>query len=507
MRAALEGHDRIVRGAIEARGGYVFTTAGDSFAAAFSGPEAAASAAAEMQRGLMSEGWPSGVAIAVRVGIHLGQAAERDGDYFGPTVNRAARLMSIAHGGQVVLSGETADRLSDVDLQDLGRHRLKDLSEPQAVLQLMSDGLPSEFPPLRSLDGARTNLPVVTTSLVGRSADENRVREALGSSRLVTVTGPGGVGKTRLVMQVGAELVDAFDGGVWIAELGAVEDDDDVAGVVAAAVRVRRRSGQDPAEALIEDLRARELLVVLDNCEHVATGAAAMAGRLWGSCPGVCVLATSRSALNISGESVVLLQPLPIDRAAVALFAERAHAADDRFRLGSDSIEPVRDLCAVLDGLPLAIELAAARTRVLSPDQIAARVTQDLSSLAARDPTAENRRRTLETVVAWSYDQLGVTAQQVFCEVSVIPVPFELVLAAALMDDRISDWSLEDAIVELVENSLLTRQPHPTFVRYAMLNTIRTYGRARLRESGSLQQVRDRFVRAWTDIVPTGIVL
>jgi non-specific serine/threonine protein kinase len=210
--------------------------------------------------------------------------------------------------------------------------------------------------------------------------------------------------------------------------------------------------------------------------------------------------------LGIPAESVVTLEPLPVSGAAEELFVERARAADDRFELVGDSAERVLELCTALDGLPLAIELAAARVRALSPAGIADRVAEDLSSLASRDPTVESRRRTLDAVIGWSFEQLSTTAQQVLCELSVVPVPFELVLAAAVVDDDISEPALEDAIVELADNSLVSRRPHPKFVRYAMLNTIRTYGQGKLRRSGSYRRVRDRFIRRWTDVTAAGVI-
>jgi hypothetical protein len=355
----------------------VFSTGGDGFGAAFSRAGDAVAAALAAQRGLAREDWPQAIPLLVRMGLHTGEAEERGGDYFGAEVNRAARLMAIAHGGQIVCSQATADLAvghlpEDVSLADLGVHRLRDLSEPLRVFQVVADGLPDAFPPLLSIDAYPGNLPLQVSSFIGRETELARVAKALGEARVVTLTGVGGVGKTRLALRAAAEELPRYREGAWLIELQAVRDPESVPGAVAAVFRLTDRAGMTTTETLIEFVRSKQLLLLLDNCEHLLDPIAELVEALERACPGVVVLATSREGLALEGERVI---PIPALRApaadadlatvadseAVRLFVERAGWVDPDFELTDRKAPAVAEICRRLDGLPLGIELAAAR--------------------------------------------------------------------------------------------------------------------------------------------------
>jgi class 3 adenylate cyclase len=396
MRAAISRHDEMLRKAVADHGGVVFATMGDGIAAAFGSASAAVFAAVTAQGLLAAETWQTQTPIRVRMGIHTGAAELCDGDYLGPPVNRAARLMAIGHGGQVLCSSATAELVGDgVGLVDLGRQRLRDLDRPMHVFQVCAHGLTAEFPRLRSLEAFPGNLPVQFSSLVGRDTDLVRVKEALGSSRLVTLTGVGGVGKTRLSVQVAAEVLPAYRDGVWLCELAAADDPASVHQVVAAALGVAVRPGIDLRARVADFLAAKDLLVVLDNCEHVLDAAADLVGVLLRGCPGVRVLATSREALALGGEHTVPLRSLSLPETsadvekmaasdAVLLFVERAATARGGFALTAGNAAAVGEVCRRLDGIPLALELAAARVATMGPAEIAGHLDERFRLLAGR---------------------------------------------------------------------------------------------------------------------------
>jgi class 3 adenylate cyclase len=363
MSASLEAHDHILRAAFGSRGGYVFTTAGDSFAVAFSRTSDAVAAALQAQEALAETEWP-GPVLKVRMGLHLGEAQERAGDYFGPVVNTTARLESAGHGGQVLLT-DTVRQAAEVTVKDLGVHQLRDVAEPVQVWQL-GDG---EFPSLRVVDAGSTNLPVAATGLVGRFEDLREVRGALSSTRVVTLTAGGGTGKTRLAIAVGdAELPHRADG-VWFVDLTPVSDGARVAAAVAAGLGLSLRVG-DPTEQVLDYVAGKDLLLIIDNCEHLIDECAEFAERFIAQAGASRLLATSRERLDVDGEQVVVVPPLPVDdehSAAVELFARRAAELDSSFKLTDDDRAVVMQLCRRLDGVPLAIELAAARSPVMSP--------------------------------------------------------------------------------------------------------------------------------------------
>ena len=378
MKMALARHDEIERSTIEGADGYVFKTVGDAFCAAFQHAPTALAVAVAIQRSLADEPWPDVTPIRVRMALHSGSCEERGGDYFGPVVNRAARLEAVAHGGQVVISRLTSELVGEhlpekVTLRDLGDHRLKDLGRPERVFQVCTDGLPIEFAPLRSLDnpGLRHNLAEQVSSFVGRDREVAHVRGLLGSARLVTLAGPGGVGKTRLALQAAAESLDGSGDGVWFVDLAPIVDPALVPGSVAKVLWVREEAGRPVTETLAEALRERKILVVLDNCEQVVQAAALLAERLIARCPRVAMLATSREPLGIAGEHVFRVPSLTVPSAdddlvalagseAVRLFVERASQQKAGFSLDADNASIIARLCRRLDGIPFAIELAAA---------------------------------------------------------------------------------------------------------------------------------------------------
>ena len=381
MQRALLRHDALLREVMAEHRGYIFTTAGDAFSVAFESPLAAMTAAVDTQRRLQAEEPDEMGPLRVRMVLHTGAADERDGDYFGPALNRAARLLAAAHGGQILVSLTTAELIRDglaegTGLRDLGEHRLRDLARPERVYQLIHPDLPTSFPSIRSLDSYSHNLPVQVTSFVGRYRDLQAVGRLIPDTRLLTLTGVGGAGKTRLALQVAAELISEFRDGVWLTELGPVGDGAVIAAEVAATLGVEQLPGRTMQQSLIEYLQSRHILLVMDNCEHVLDAVAQLLDSVLKSCPRLQVLATSREALGIAGEVLYRVPSLSVPSAgeesdltaldeheAVRLFVDRAAAVRPGFALTPANAGAVADISRRLDGIPLAIELAAARLR------------------------------------------------------------------------------------------------------------------------------------------------
>ena len=392
MQRTLARHDLMLRRVMAEHDGYIFATAGDAFSVAFHSPRAAMEAALEGQRRFSLDAPDEMGPLRVRMVIHTGAADERDGDYFGPTLNRCARLLGSAHGGQILVSLAAAELLRDVlpdevSLRDLGEHRLRDLARPERVFQLLHADLPASFPSIRSLDAYAHNLPVQVTSFVGRHRELDAVGELIPQTRLLTLTGVGGSGKTRLALQVAAEVVSVFRDGVWLTELGPLDDGALIAMEVAATLGVERLPGRSMQESLIEYLRSRHVLLILDNCEHMLDAAVHLVDGLLRACPRLQVLATSREALGMAGEVLYRVPSLSVpgpgeesdlfalqEHEAVRLFVERAAAVRPGFSLNAGNSGAVAVISRRLDGIPLAIELAASRVRAMSPDQLAARL-------------------------------------------------------------------------------------------------------------------------------------
>jgi predicted ATPase/class 3 adenylate cyclase len=498
-RELLDLHHGVVREALGRFAGYEVDTEGDAFFVAFAGAHDAVGAAAEIQRALARAEWPEALPLRVRMGIHTGEPLVAPPRYVGLDVHRAARIAAAANGGQVVLSPVTAGLLGDepveaVRLLDLGLHRLKDLSEPQRLFQLAGDGLEERFPPLRTLDRGRTNLPVQHTSFVGRERELAEVASLLSrpESRLVTLTGPGGTGKTRLALQAAGSLVDEFADGVFVVFLAAVREPNGVVSAVAQALGLREQAGETPAETLESFLRERELLLVLDNFEQVVEAAPLPAAWMAGATR-LRLLVTSRAALRLSGEQIYDVSPLmqmaPVEGGAglaqsdaALLFVARARAVRSDFEITADNAAPIAEICTRLDGLPLAIELAAARVRVLSPQALLARLDRRLGLLTGGARDLDVRQQTMAAAIAWSYDLLDPSEQRLFVRLGVFVGGFRVDGAEAVGGVALD---VLDGLSSLVEKSLLRERDDPDGEpRFFMLETIREYACDRLGESG-----------------------
>jgi predicted ATPase/class 3 adenylate cyclase len=516
MGAALARHDAILREAFESRRGVVFSEMGDGMAAAFASAGDAVAAGLDAQLGLGACEWGETGPLRARMGLHAGEGELRpDGQYVNQPLNRCARLMAIANGGQVVVS-ETVESLvrgalpPKVGLLDLGEHRLRDLSRPERVFQVSAPGLPAEFPPLRSLDAAPGNLPVQVTSFVGREQDLERVAATLGEARVVTLTGVGGAGKTRLALQVAGEMSPAFRDGAWLCELAGVRDAEAVADAMVAVFRIEPRQGVSVAEALVEFLHAKHVLLVLDNCEHLLNPVARLVADIERACPAVRVLATSREGLNVAGEHLLAVSSLEVPGAgadldavsnceAARLFVDRAQAAKAGFVLDAANADAVAQICRRLDGVPLAVELAAARVTMLTPAEIAQRLDRRFQLLAGGRRTAVERHQTLRAAIDWSYELLGVPEQRLLDRLGVFAGGFTLQAAerVAAGEDIQADEVLE-LLAALVARSLVVADVEGDETRYAMLETIRQYAQERLDHSGNADLVRDQHAAYYT---------
>ncbi len=501
MRVALARHDALLRQAIEAHGGHVVKTTGDGVHAVFGVAEAAVSAAVEAQRSIGTETWPEGVPIRVRMGLNTGSAQARDGDYFGSALNRGARVMAIAHGGQILVSRATADlvrdsEVADMSVDDLGEHQLRDLTRPERVFQIGSPGLEADFPPLRSLEAFPSNLPTQFTSFVGRDDELAELTALLPRARLLTIVGVGGVGKTRLAAQVAGEVVPAFADGAWFAELGAADDADAITEVVATALAVQARPGMSLADSTIEFLRTKRLLLVLDNCEHLLDAVGRLVISILRECPSVQVTVTSREGLGVPGEQMWALRSLslpdaasPLDDVAasdaVRLFVERAQAARSAFQLAAENAAHVAEICRRLDGVPLAIELAAARIASMNPEDIAARLDERFRLLTGGRHAAVGRQQTLLATVEWSYSLLQPREQLLFDRIGIFAGGFDPAAAEAIVTgDGLEGWDVLDGLAELVAKSMLSVDDAATgSVRYQLLETLREYSRWRMEEA------------------------
>jgi predicted ATPase/class 3 adenylate cyclase len=511
MSKALSHHDELIRNAVEAHDGFVFKTVGDAFYVAFSPAAEAVEAAIDAQKSLLTEEWEETGPLKVRIALHTGTAEERGGDYFGPTLNRAARLLSAGHGGQVLLSLSTQRLVRDqlplgAELRDLGVRRLKDVLGPEHIFQLTAPELPASFPPLNTLDVRLNNLPIQPTPLLGREREVAEIADLLRHAdvRLLTLTGTGGTGKTRLALQSAAELIDDFEDGVFLVALAPISDPELVASTVAGALSVSESAGRPLKEDLRDFLNTKELLLVLDNFEQVVD-AAPLVGELLSGCPGLKVLATSRTLLRIYGEHEYAVRPLelpdpdhlpPIETLrqyeAIRFFTERARAANAHFSLTNENALAVAEICARLDGLPLAIELAAARTKLLSTRAMCSRLSDPLKFLTGGARDLPERQRTLRGAIAWSHALLNEDEQALFARLSVFSDGCALEAVEAVCDP-VGDLFVDvlEGLSSLLDKSLLRQEEmveeEPRFV---MLETIREYARERLELSGEAEEIR-----------------
>jgi predicted ATPase/class 3 adenylate cyclase/Tfp pilus assembly protein PilF len=503
----LAEHHRLVRDALSTYGGTEIDTQGDAFFAVFSSPRNCAMAAISIQQSLAATTWPNDEQVRVRMGFHHGEAAETPTGPVGFDVHRAARVAAVAHGGQIVLSETAAALLEDslpegASLQDLGQHRLKDLRKPQHLFQLNALGLEARFPPLRSLDNPdlEHNLPIQLTTFVGRERELQDIRRLIDESRLVTLAGPGGSGKTRLALHLAADVLDGSDDGVWLVDLAALSSEEQVAREVASVLGVREEASRPVLDTLIESLQYRKLLVILDNCEHLVDPAAKLAESVVRQCPDVWILATSREPLAVVGERVYRVPPLRLpdvtgteldldalgSSEAVRLFVERAKEHRPEFSLDRANAATIVAVCRHLDGIPLALELAAARVRSMSLEDVERHLGRRFRLLGARARTGAARQQTLEGAVAWSYELLNEDEKKVFAILSVFPGSFDLPAAESVGSKAaaLDDFEVVDLVESLVDKSLLQTEQGPDGLRYRMLETIAQYSADRLRESG-----------------------
>jgi predicted ATPase/class 3 adenylate cyclase len=566
MQEALARHDGLLGHAIAAHHGFVFKTVGDQFCASFSDVGDAVAAAVEVQKALGAEDWtrfglPAHRPLGARLALYTGSAEPREGDYFGPPVNRCARLVKAGHPGQVLLAAVTKELVSGllaggIGFKDLGEHRLRGLEKPERVFQLVHPDLPSQFPPLQTLSILPTNLPVPLTSFIGRQREIEEIQSLITHKgafqagprpRLLTLIGVGGCGKTRLALEVAAKLFEEFPDGIWWVELAALTDPALVPQTVATAVGVREETGLTPVresaarplmERLTDALQGKTLLMVLDNCEHLITACAHLAQRLLQGCPGLRILATSREGLGIAGELTYPVPSLSLPDAspreaerpaswrdgsslarsggtdfgqaslealmqseAVRLFVERAHYVQPRFTLTPQNAWAVIQICQRLDGIPLAIELAAARVKAISVEQIAARLDSVFRLLTGGSRTALPRQQTLQALIDWSFHLLSEAERALFCRLSVFASGWTLEAAEAIGQRRPEGvaplWGagasdVLDLMTQLVNKSLVLLEEHEDEPRYRLLETIRQYGRAKLLASGETEEMRRR---------------
>jgi predicted ATPase/class 3 adenylate cyclase len=516
MRSALGRHDAILRSSIESRGGRVFATGGDGFATAFLRAGDAVAAALDSQVELAKEPWTEEASLAVRMGLHTGAAEHRGDDFFGPVLNRAARIMSAGHGGQVLLSAATESLVRDelpagCALVDLGEHRLRDLGRPERIFQLVHPDLGRDFGRLRTLDAYPGNLPLQLSSLVGRDDDIERVGQALKDFPVVTLTGVGGVGKTRLALQVAAEVLPQFRDGAWLCELQMVRDPAGVVDAVAAVFRVSARPGQSLEESLVTYLQDQKLLIMLDNCEHLLRPVAGLVAAIEKGCPDVKVLATSREGLNLRGEQILGVPSLGVpdndaDLGGIAgseaaqLFVDRARAVKADFSLDVTNTASVGEVCRRLDGVPLAIELAAARVTAMNPAELARRLDRRFRLLTGGERVAVERHQTLRATIDWSYDLLSEPQRRLLARLSVFAGGCTLDAAEAVCaGDPIEAEDVLDLLSDLVARSLVVADDQGPETRYRLLETIRQYGEERLGEVGETEDLRQRQARHYAE--------
>ncbi len=505
------GYRRLLLDAVQTAGGHLWEDQGESFLFVFQRARDAVHGAVAAQRALATYAWPEGALLHVRMGMHTGEPVSTGGGYVGVDVHRVARICQAGHGGQILLSEPTRVLIEDgmpeeVALRDLGEHRLKDLARSLRLFQVVIPDLPADFPPLRSLDVLPNNLPIQLTSFIGREDEMAEIKRLMKTTRLLTLTGAGGSGKTRLGLHVAADLLDEFPHGVWLGELARVSDPALVPEAVASALNIPEDPGRALTDTLVDALQPKKSLIILDNCEHLIAACVQLANALLRACPNLRILATSREGLGTAGETVYPVPPLsspeprrvlPLDTLkeyeAVRLFVDRATAVLPTFRVTDGNGSAVAQVCHQLDGIPLAIELAAARAKVLSPEEIAARLDDRFRLLTRGSRAALPRHQTLRAAMDWSYDLLSHKEQAVLRRLSVFAGGFTLDAAEAICaGDGIEPAEVLDLLAHLVDKSLVTAEGQNSKTRYQLLETVRQYGRDRLLESGEAVATRWR---------------
>jgi len=519
MKTALARHDSILHEAVESNGGHFIKTTGDGIHAGFDAVADGISATLRAQQALNAEPWNEirPARVRVRMGLHTGEAELRAGDYYGAVLNRTARLMSVAHGGQILLSNVTAelvrDKLpADATLLDLGEHRLKDLIRPERVFQLVHASLGSEFPPLQTLDSFPNNLPIPLTSFIGRERELGEAKQKLASTRLLTLIGSGGTGKTRLSLQLAADLVAAFPDGVWFVELAPLADPAIIPQTIASVFGVREQIGMPLMDIIFNYLRAKRILLILDNCEHLVESCAKLAEQFMHDSPNLKIVASSREALGISGETVYPVPSLSFPEPAqvspealahyeaVQLFVERAVAANPKFRLTEKNAPYVAQICRRLDGIPLALELAAARVTLFAPEQIAARLDDRFRLLTGGSRTAVPRQQTLRAMIDWSYEILGEPERALLRQLSVFAGGWTFEAAETISPNL----DVLNLLAQLVNKSLVVVEDEGAETRYRLLETIRQYGRDKLLDAGEAERARSLHLAYFVDFAERG---
>lgn len=514
MRPALARHDLLAADTISSHDGVLVKGRGegDSLFAVFPRATDAVAAALALQRSYVAEAWPFPSPMRVRMASHTGEADLRDGDYYGSAVNRCARLLAVAHGGQVLVSRTTFDLVRDAlpdeaSVRDLGEFRLSDLVRPEQVFQIVHPDLPAEFPPLRSLDALPNNLSEQLTSFIGREHEMAEVKRLLHTTRLLTLTGAGGVGKSRLSIQVAADLLDHYPDGVWLVELAALSDPAFVPQSVAAVLGVREEAGRTIPQRLADYLKPKTLLLILDNCEHLLGACAVMADHLLRACPRLRILTTSREGIGLAGEQRYRVPPLSLpdpknlppfeamsQYEAVSLFIERARLVKPSFSVTSANAPALSQVCHWLDGMPLAIELAAARVRTLSVEQIMSRLHDCFHLLVGGSRTGLPRQQTLRALIDWSYNLLDEREKVLLDRLSIFPGGCRLEAAEAVCSgEGFEAWDVLDLLSSLEDKSLLVVDESNGAALYHLLETIRLYAQERLLSDGDEATVRGRY--------------
>ena len=512
-------HHELLRSAFRSNDGRELRTEGDSFFCVFASALDACQAAATAQRSFAQHDWPGGAALRVRIGMHTGEAPLMGDEYIGVDVHHAARVMSAAYGGQVLMSESTealvADSLpTDLTLRNVGTHRLRDLAKPERLFQLVVKGAPDTFPALRTLDGTPNNLPTQLTSFVGRADLVSRAKGLLDRARLLTLTGPGGIGKTRLSLQVAAETFDQFPDGVYFVPLSAVRDPELIPSVINQQLGIATAGNRLPLDALLDHLRSKKVLLVMDNFEQLLPQAAGFPSRLLQSSPGLRVVVSSRAALRAYGEQEFPVEPLHVPDAkshpslealsqyeAVALFIERAVAAKPDFHATNENAPAIAGIAERVDGLPLAIELAAARIKLFSPQALYSRLEKSLSALGSGSRDLPGRQQTLQQAIAWSYDLLDAPGRRLLARFSVFARGAALEQAEAVCGPAEElGTDVLTGLDDLADQSLLRRMPDFDEPRILMLQTIREYAGDRLRESGEAETIHERHAAAYAAV-------
>jgi predicted ATPase/class 3 adenylate cyclase len=497
MAQAVGRHDALLRNVVQAHHGRIVKTTGDGIYAAFESPADGVGAVVAIQLGLIDPAATAGMGLRVRCGLHTGPVQARDNDYFGSTINRTARIMNAAHGGQILVSQAIAEQVrdklaADVSLKDLGAVRLKGLATSEAVFQVVHPQLYQNFPALRELEATPNNLPQQLTSFVGREKERAEIEEMLGGTRLLTLLGMGGLGKTRLSLQVGGNVMDAYPDGVWFIDLQTIRDDSLVASETARVLGVREEPGRPLIQTLCAHLKTRKLMLIVDNCEQVIDTCADLANHILRSAPEIRILATSRIALRVPGEQTYVVQPLPVPTrnadaetlaksTSVQLFVERAKLHKPSFVLNDKEAPAVAELVYRLEGIPLAIELAAARVRSLAVADINKRLNDRYKILTGGDRTLQARQQTLRALIDWSYDLLEDNEQILLARLAVFAGGFDLAAIEEICGtDPLDVADVLDIITSLVEKSLLRVEDSDDGARYRMLETIRDYSQEKL---------------------------